>query len=60
MKQNEELKACPFECDGLAKYQEDDYNQGYVCEKCEGWFMPCAKPLRHQPKQPSGALDLLL
>lgn len=44
----EQALPCPFDCDGTAQYFEDDYNHGYLCEKCEGCFMPCLKPLRIQ------------
>jgi len=43
----EELELpCPFECEGTAVFQEDDYNEAYACPDCEGWFMPRCKPLK--------------
>jgi len=46
-----ELLPCPFDkCGGTMKYEEDDYNCGYLCPDCEGWVMPCLKPLNRAPQ----------
>lgn len=43
---DEKTLDCPFkDCDGTMRYFEDDYNHGYQCAKCEGYVMPCTKPL---------------